>query len=169
MRWKIPPRFQTGHEIDRYYSGMMIQCLICGHLFRRLVSHISAKHGMTAAEYKGQFGLAWTRGLTSATSHVNSGWTEERRAKASKAARKSRFFKFAHDGKQRREVAPFLKTESVKALGVYAAGFGKKFELRVCALFDKGLLDREIAEALRVNRMTVNQRTKQWRKAKRKR
>jgi ROS/MUCR transcriptional regulator protein len=167
MRTQIPPPFETRREIDRYYSGKTIECLLCGRRFRRLVFHLVAKHDMTAAEYKSQFGLPWTRGLTSASSHANSGWTEERKTKASKAARRTRFFKFAHKGGRRREPAPFLKKEAVQNLGGRATGFGKKFEKRVRALFDKGLLDREIAEVLGVNRMTVNLRTRHWRKGKR--
>jgi hypothetical protein len=61
----------------------------------------------------------WTRGLTSATSLANSGWTDERKAKARKLAQKSRFFDLAHST-PRRELAPFLKTEAVEHLGVNA-------------------------------------------------
>ena len=57
----------------------------------------------------------------------------------------------------------------MRHLGVKAAGFDKGFELRVRVLFKKGLIDADIAKALNVNRMTVNRRTKRWRKTKRKR
>jgi hypothetical protein len=163
MQWNIPPAFQTRHEIDLYFSGDAIQCLLCGQLFRRLAYHIAAKHDLTAADYKRRFGLPWTRGLTSAASNAESGWTDRRRAAASKAARRSRFFEHAHRSSRRRELAPFLKRDFVHNLGKRAIGFGEKFEQKVHALFKKGLIDREIARTLRVNRTTVNRLTKHWR------
>src|SRR4030088_275157 len=82
---------------------------------RRCVSTLSAfkriwaaKHGIAADDYKRRFGLPWSRGLTSAASLANSGWTDERKAKTRKLARQSRFFKLAHLT-PRRELAPFLK------------------------------------------------------------
>jgi orotate phosphoribosyltransferase-like protein len=52
-------------------------------------------------------------------------------------------------------------------LGANAAGFGKGFESRVRALFERGLTDAAIAQALNVNKMTVNLRTKRWRRSRR--
>jgi orotate phosphoribosyltransferase-like protein len=56
---------------------------------------------------------------------------------------------------------------SVQNLGKHAVGFGKAFERRVRALFDKGLTDAAIARALDVGRATVTYRTMHWRKTKR--
>jgi hypothetical protein len=64
-------------------------------------------------------------------------------------ARINRFFEQAHLA-PRRAPAPFLKAEAVKNLGEHAVGFGKAFERRVRALFDKGLTDAAIARALDV-------------------
>jgi hypothetical protein len=166
MPRKTPPPIWTRRDIERYFSGKTIECLLCGRRFQRLVFHLFAKHDMTAADYKGQFGLPWTRGLTSSVSHANSGWTDQRRAAASKAARKTRFFKFAHQVNERRELAPFLKREAVQHLGERGVGFGKAFDKRVWRLFEKGLIDADIARTLGVNRMTVNLRTKHWRRLK---
>ena len=74
-----------------------------------------------------------------------------------------KFFKFAHPA-PRREMAPVLKTEVLKNLGPNAIGFGSEFESRVRVLFRRGLADAAIAEILEVDRMTVNQRTKHWRR-----
>jgi hypothetical protein len=93
---------------------------------------------MAVDESKRRFGLPWTRGLTSATSLANSGWTDERKAKAREVAEKSQFFKFAHLT-ARRELAPFLKVEAIEHLGVNAKAVGKKFDERVRALAAKGL------------------------------
>ena len=134
-----PQVFKTRRDVERYFSGDTIECLICGRHFKRLQRHLAAKHGLSADDYKKQFGLPWTRGLTSATSLANSGWTDDRKAKARKFARKSRFFELAHLT-PRREFAPFLKAEAIEHLGANAQGFGKKFDLQVHALAEKGLL-----------------------------
>jgi hypothetical protein len=162
------PLFRTRQEVERYFSGKTIKCLLCGRRFGRLSFHLAAKHGQTTDGYKSSFGLPWSRGLTSALSRANSGWNDDRKAKASRLARRSRFFKFAHPA-PRREAALFLKMETAKNLGANAAGFGKGFESRVRVLFGRGLTDAAIAKALNVNRGTVNRRTKHWREPKRKR
>ena len=168
MRTTKPPLFRTRRAVERYFGGKTIKCLLCGRRFGRLSFHLAAKHGVTTDEYKSRFGLPWHRGLTSALSHANSGWNDDRRAKASKLARRSRFFTLAHLA-PRREMAPFLKVEAVRHLGANAAGFGRGFESRVRVLFERGLADAAIAQALNVNKMTVNRRTKHWRKPKPKR
>jgi hypothetical protein len=66
----------------------------------------------------------------------------------------------------RRAPAPFLKAEAIQNLGKHAVGFGKAFERRVRALFDKGLTDAAIARALDAGRATVTYRTMHWRKRK---
>lgn len=43
----------------------MVTCLICGKQFKALAPHIAKKHGMKADEYKLEFGLPITVGLTS--------------------------------------------------------------------------------------------------------
>jgi transposase-like protein len=100
---------------------------------------------MSADEYKERFGLPWTRGLISAASLANSGWTNKRKARARSLARQSRFFELAH-------LAP-----------------RQKIDLRVRALADRGLSSRAIARALKVAHTTVLDRTKRWRKGDSKR
>jgi ribosomal protein S11 len=114
--------------------------------FKRLHTHLAAKHGVTVEEFKRRFGLPWTRGLTSAASLANSGWTEERKAKARKVAQ---FFRLAHLT-ARRELALFLKTQAIENLGVNAKAFGEEFDARVRVLADKGLSVRAIARVLEV-------------------
>ena len=157
-----PQVFKTRRDVERYFSGDTIECLICGRHFKRLPRHLAAKHSLSADHYKKRFGLAWTRGLTSATSLAKSGWTEERKAKARKLARKSRFFELAHLT-PRREFAPFLKAEAIEHLG---AAFGKKFDLQVHALAAKGLSIRAIARVLKVSHTTVLKRSKRRHKGK---
>lgn len=167
MQSKNSRSFRTRREVEQYFTGTTIKCLLCGQRFRRLGSHLSWKHNMSANDYRIQFGLPWTRGLTSAPSRLASGWSHERKAKARKLAQKSQFFRLAHLT-PRREVVPFLKVEAVKNLGSHAIGLGKAFEQRVRALFHKGFTDATIAQELHVDRSTVTRRTTFWRRPKRK-
>ncbi len=48
-------RFETRREVDRYFGGKTIRCLLCGQRFRRLAFHLAAKHGITADDYKARF------------------------------------------------------------------------------------------------------------------
>ena len=154
-----PQVFKTRRDVERYFSGDTIECLICGRHFERLQRHLAAKHGLSADDYKKQFGLPWSRGLTSATSLAKSGWTDERKAKARKFAQKSRFFELAHLT-TRRELALFLKAEAIEHLDVNAKALGKKFDLQVRALAEKGLSIRAIARVLNVAHTTVLKRSK---------
>jgi len=83
----------------------------------------------------------------------------ERKAKARKLARKSRFFELAHLT-PRREFAPFLKAEAIEHLGANAKALGKKFDPQVRALAEKGLSIRAIARVLNVSHTTVLKRGK---------
>ena len=58
-----PQVFKTRRDVERYFSGDTIECLICARHFKRLHRHLAAKHSLSADHYKKQFGLAWTRGL----------------------------------------------------------------------------------------------------------
>ena len=78
MRAKPPAAFKTRSDIARYFGGNAIECLICGRRFKRLHTHLAAKHGMAADDYKKRFGLPWTRGLTSATSLAGLAFAAER-------------------------------------------------------------------------------------------
>jgi ROS/MUCR transcriptional regulator protein len=163
-------RFSTRADVGHYFASKSIKCLLCGKRFGRLASHLAYKHNTNAAEYKRRFALPWTRGLTSGASHRKSGWNAKRRAHASRLAQRTRFFRFAKSGRDRRRESPtYIKSAWRRNLGKYADGFGKSFDRRVRALFDKGHIDREIAQTLRVNRMTVNRRTRTWRRRKEKR
>ena len=57
-------------EIDAYFGGDKITCLMCGKSYRSLGLHLPRIHGMTADDYRQRFGLPWRRGLTSATSNA---------------------------------------------------------------------------------------------------
>ena len=69
--YPMEPISFSKEEIDAYFSGDTIVCLLCGKKYKRLAIHLPAIHGKTENEYKGMFGLPWSRGLTSATSRQN--------------------------------------------------------------------------------------------------
>lgn len=58
--------FQNREEVDQYFSGDRITCLLCGEPFLVLASHIKTAHGVQVDEYKQRYGIPWRRGLTSA-------------------------------------------------------------------------------------------------------
>jgi hypothetical protein len=162
------PPFHTRQQIERYFNSETIECLLCGRRFRRLGQHLAAKHDVNADEYRRRFGLPWSRGLTSAASRNASGWNPERKEKARKIAKQSRFFELAHPAR-RREPAPFLKVQSIQNLGSHAAGLDRTFEEKVMDLFHEELTDAAIARVLNVGRATVAKRTMRWRLRKPKR
>jgi hypothetical protein len=44
MRAKTPWAFRTRRQIERYFSGDTIECLICGRHFKRLQTQLVALH-----------------------------------------------------------------------------------------------------------------------------
>ncbi len=57
-------KFKSGKEIDRYFAGEKIQCLICGKWFKTISHfHLTKVHGISTDDYKEMFGLPWGRGL----------------------------------------------------------------------------------------------------------
>ena len=56
-------QFKTKEEIEEYFSGDRIQCLICDKWYKTLSHHLDKIHNMSVDDYKLQFGLPWSRGL----------------------------------------------------------------------------------------------------------
>lgn len=97
----ISPRPFSKAEIDQYFSGDRIQCLVCGKHYRRLGRHLQI-HDLTEDEYRGLYGLPWRRGLCGQGAHnaysaavrkrIESGFSPpcdaENRARAHDAIRK---------------------------------------------------------------------------------
>lgn len=50
-------------ELDEYLSGDSIQCLICGDYFTHVSTHVFNKHGVTAKDYKTEFGIPQKTGI----------------------------------------------------------------------------------------------------------
>ncbi len=58
----MKPRKFSKVEIDQYFSGDRIQCLVCGKTLRRLGGHLRI-HSLTEDDYRELYGLPWRRGL----------------------------------------------------------------------------------------------------------
>ena len=55
-------RYLTKEQIEYYFKGDKIQCLICEKWFKALGPHLLT-HGYNVDKYKEMFGLPWSRGL----------------------------------------------------------------------------------------------------------
>lgn len=55
--------FTDKKEVELYFSGDRITCLMCGHNFKALGSHLDLIHGMSTDDYKTKYGLPYRKGL----------------------------------------------------------------------------------------------------------
>lgn len=62
--YPINTPFKTKDEIDNYLSQDKIECLMCGHLFKSLVTHLDKIHAMSTDQYREKYGLPYSKGLT---------------------------------------------------------------------------------------------------------
>jgi hypothetical protein len=56
-------KFRTPEELKDYFGGEKIQCLRCGKFYRTLGVHL-AIHEMKPDEYREEYGIPWTYGLS---------------------------------------------------------------------------------------------------------
>lgn len=55
--------FETRDDLDAYFDGDKITCLMCGLTFRQLEPHLKAVHYMSTDDYRERYGIPYTRGL----------------------------------------------------------------------------------------------------------
>lgn len=65
-RFPVERLFSTPEEIEHYFAGDEITCLLCGRSMRRLERHLRITHRISADAYRQRYGLPWGRGLISA-------------------------------------------------------------------------------------------------------
>ena len=58
-----PGRFETKAEIDEYFSGDKVQCLLCSEWYKTLHTHLVRIHEIAVDDYRERYGLPWKRGL----------------------------------------------------------------------------------------------------------
>ena len=56
-------KIKSKAELEKYLSGESIQCLICGDYFSSVGAHVFNKHGVTAKDYKSEFGIPQKTGI----------------------------------------------------------------------------------------------------------
>lgn len=74
-------KFKNREEINAYFQGDKIECLLCGKYFKALATHIIRTHEYTVDEYKKEFGLPWGRGLTSNDTNTKQSLIMKKRVK----------------------------------------------------------------------------------------
>lgn len=58
-------KFTSKKQVDEYFSGDEIECLICNKTFKSVGGrHLTEMHGINARQYKQKFGLPLSRGLS---------------------------------------------------------------------------------------------------------
>ena len=57
--------FTKKTDIENYFNGDRIECLICPKWYKSLSGHINKAHGINVDQYKLKFGLPWSKGLCS--------------------------------------------------------------------------------------------------------
>ena len=62
--YPVTTPFKTRSEVNEYFSGDQITCLLCGRQFRELHVHLKKIHSKTVEWYREHYGLRWRRGLT---------------------------------------------------------------------------------------------------------
>jgi predicted transcriptional regulator len=55
QQWPWRGKFRIKTEIDNYFAGKKVQCLLCGKLFKALPQHLERTHDITAANYRKQY------------------------------------------------------------------------------------------------------------------
>lgn len=58
-----PAHFQTRAEVDQYLAGERVQCLLCGHQYRILETHLRGVHQINGDAYREMYGIPYRRGL----------------------------------------------------------------------------------------------------------
>lgn len=72
--------FQTKEEVDAYFAGDKIQCLLCGKWYKKVSgTHLAYIHEITDDEYRERYGLPWTRGLVGKNLHETFGKNAKQR------------------------------------------------------------------------------------------
>lgn len=61
--------FETREQVDAYFSGKRIECLLCGSEFKSLDLHLRAVHEITVDQYREKYGLPYLRGLCCEETH----------------------------------------------------------------------------------------------------
>ena len=105
-------QFKTREEVDAYFSGDRITCLLCGKSFKMLCTHLVKVHGISVDSYKERFGLPWCRGLCAGeTRNIIS---KSQRKRSERVSLLPYTEKCRRSHKNRRPRPPYLQEELVE-------------------------------------------------------
>ncbi len=82
--------FQSRADIENYFAGERVRCLLCGRDFRILDTHLRRVHSLTSDDFRERYGIPYLRGLCGSsfseqrTEHGRTIWADntERQAAA---------------------------------------------------------------------------------------
>jgi len=151
--------FTNKEDVENYYKGDKIQCLICKKWFKSLGRHLPT-HKMNVDKYKKEFGLPWGKGLCgciTADKHRNN--AETRRANGellTGCMSKEHAAKLHKTGS--RKITPLHSKDRSK----FFTNLGKQNKYHILdyqkcwKLFNDGLTQKEIGKMFGVSQMTVS-------------
>lgn len=92
-------KLQAREEIEAYFDGDKIQCLLCGRWLKELGNHLRRIHDISPDEYKVRYGLPFSKGLG---------------GESSKAKRREMAYKKMQEGR-----VPYVTEGSLRPKGKY--------------------------------------------------
>lgn len=124
-------RFQSRAELDAYFSGHRITCLLCGGTYRVLDTHLRKVHSINSDDYRERYGIPYLRGLCGASfteqrvAHGKRIWSEniERQTDALEKAKSTQL---ANGGNPQRRKPDFWKQERTKYTAADIAEFFRR-------------------------------------------
>ncbi len=113
-------KFKSKEEVDSYFAGERIQCLLCGRWFKWISGmHLGHIHGISSDAYKEMFGLPWKRGLLGTLARKKKSKVTKRLRAEGKLTNASEVFRKCNCS-PRRPHQPYEKDHAVKmALAVH--------------------------------------------------
>ena len=111
MRSFCQNKFTTKKEINEYFLGDRLQCLICGKWYIMLGIHLLRAHDMTCDEYKLKYGLPWVRGLVPEETRIKQSNTAKRLVNEGRIAKHFDYVTFHEKAirSDRRPIQPYHK------------------------------------------------------------
>lgn len=115
--YPVEPRPMSLAEVENYFKGDKMVCLRCGKPYRKPGVHLLNIHSLTVDDYRGLYGLPWTKGLAGEQTKA----LHAANALATIAAGKD-FGSAAHRAKAhktpRRKAQPFFRELAMRNSGV---------------------------------------------------
>ncbi len=142
-------KFKTKAELDAYFEGDRIVCLMCGKSYVMLGQHLKSAHNMDGDAYRARFGIPWRKGLLSETHRKHLGTVIEKTRAEGKLPRQPSADHISYiqeRSKNRRKIMP-VSHNALKEHGLKMHGRSEKWGKKDFEEFLKRLSDgRTITE-----------------------